>query len=74
MKVVEEELSTVIAYSLSSQEYWEQVQTFLKEDTNDLIVKDRPYKNKKQVMGKSPIGISGRPWRRSCLSQLLYLT
>lgn len=43
--VVEEELSTVIAYSLSSQEYWDQVQAFLKEDTNDLIVKERPYKN-----------------------------
>jgi hypothetical protein len=43
--VVEEELSTVIAYSLSSQEYWEQVQAFLREDTNDLFVKDRPYKN-----------------------------
>jgi hypothetical protein len=43
--VVEDELSTVIAYSLSSQEYWEQVQAFLREDTNDLFVKDRPYKN-----------------------------
>jgi hypothetical protein len=43
--VVEDELSTVIAYSLSSQEYWDQVQAFLREDTNDLIVKERPYKN-----------------------------
>jgi hypothetical protein len=43
--VVEDELSTVIAYSLSSQEYWEQIQAYLREDTNDLIVKERPYKN-----------------------------
>eukprot|EP00602_Paraphysomonas_sp_CaronLab_P009360 CAMPEP_0185038048 /NCGR_PEP_ID=MMETSP1103-20130426/33223_1 /TAXON_ID=36769 /ORGANISM="Paraphysomonas bandaiensis, Strain Caron Lab Isolate" /LENGTH=1645 /DNA_ID=CAMNT_0027576313 /DNA_START=45 /DNA_END=4979 /DNA_ORIENTATION=+ len=48
--VVEEELSTVIAYSLASQEYYNQIQSFLKEGSSDLIVKDRPYSSKGDIL------------------------
>lgn len=37
----EEELSTVIAYSLASHEYADQIQSFLKEDTSDVIAKGK---------------------------------